>query len=426
MLDITICLVTNLFRIFLINRLVSIFLGRTKCEKNKNVLICGCFYIINTMLFLKFHIAWINIICNLIGISAIVSLYTKSIRTNIFVTCSIYLLNCGCDVAGTAIFIDYRDGELHSQVYAAIGVFLIFLCELLAEKIITVHEDTETTRNFPLILVPLCSIAIIWFLTYSNDCTNTGIAIVSLGLLILNLLMLYLYNLLVHSISQKYETEMLRQKVQIYSNQLENIRQSEEKIKTLRHDMKHHMNELKLLANKHNIVEIQKYIDHMDTFIQNPKEIVASGNLEIDSVLNYMLHKAKEELKTVLVKVVLPEDIKHSFDVNVLLGNLLENAIEAAKLTEKKYLSVNILLKKGVLKINIENSFVASNILQEELEGKDKIFLTTKREKEKHGIGLKSVKKIVEAYDGTMEVKTENDIFSVILLLYMSTVVKND
>lgn len=424
MFDIIICSVTNLFRIFLIDRLVSIFLGRSKCEKNKKILICGCFYIINTILFLEFHIAWINIICNLIGISAIVSLYTKSIRTNVFVTCSVYLLNCGCDVAGTAFFIDYRDGELHSQVYAAISVFMFFLCELLAEKLITIHEDTETTKNLSLILVPLCSIAIICFLTYSDDCTNTGIAIVSFGLLILNLLMLYLYNLLVHSISQKYETEMLRQKVQIYSNQLDNIRQSEEKIKTLRHDMKHHMNELKLLANKHDIVEIQRYIDHMGAFIQNPKEIVASGNLEIDSVLNYMLQKAKEELETVLVKVVLPEDIKHSFDVNVLLGNLIENAIEAAKITEKKYLSVNILLKKGVLRISIENSFVTSNIVQEKRDGKDKIFLTTKKDREQHGIGLKSVKKIVEAYDGTIEVSTENDIFSVMLLLYMSRVVK--
>lgn len=424
MLDVIICAVTNLFRIFLIDRLVTIFLGTSQCGKKKRILVCGCFYFINTMLFLKFHIAWINITCNLIGISAIVSLYTKSIRTNIFVTCSIYVLNCGCDVVGTALFINYRDGELHSQVYAAIGVFLIFLCELLAEKMITVHEDTETTRNFPLILVPLCSISIIWFLTYSDDCTNKGIAIVSFGLLILNFLMLYLYNLLAHSISQKYETEMLKQKVQIYSNQLDSIRQGEEKIKALRHDMKHHMNELKLLANRYEIVEIQKYIDHMEDFIQNPKVIVASGNLEIDSVLNYMLQKAKEELETVLVKVVLPEDIKHSFDVNVLLGNLLENAIEAAKLTDKKYLSVNILLKKGVLKISIENSFITSNIVQEEREGKDKIFLTTKGNKDQHGIGLKSVKKIVEAYDGTMEVTAENDIFNVTLILYMARIVK--
>lgn len=419
MFDFIICASANSFRIWLVDRFAKIFLGKADCKKGKNFFICVSFYLINTALFWKFHIAWINIICNLIGIAAIVSLYTKVFRTNVFVTCSIYLLNCACDVVGTALFINYRDGELHSQVYAAIGVFLIFLCELVAEKIITIHKNTETTRNLPLMLVPICSIGMIWFLTYFNGCTNMGIALVSLGLLLLNILMLYLYNLLVHSISQKYETEMLAQKVQIYSNQLNVIRQSEEKMKVLRHDMKHHLNELKLMANRHNIIEMQQYIDRMETSIQNPQEIVASGNLEIDSVLNYMLQKAREELKTVLVKVVLPEEVKHSFDVNVLLGNLLENAIEAARLTEKKYLSVNILLKKGVLRICIENSFITSNAIQ---EGKTLAWQTTKADKEQHGIGLKSVRKIVEAYDGTMDVTTENDLFNISLILYMSVV----
>ncbi len=108
--------------------------------------------------------------------------------------------------------------------------------------------------------------------------------------------------------------------------------------------MKHHMNEIKLLANQSDMVGIHDYIDQMEMFMHNPKEIVASGNMENDSLLNYMPQKAKEELETVCVKVMLPEDIKHSFDINVLLGNLLENAIEAAKQTDKKYLGVNILL----------------------------------------------------------------------------------
>lgn len=184
--------------------------------------------------------------------------------------------------------------------------------------------------------------------------------------------------------------------------------------------MKHHLNELMLLANKYDVPEIQGYIDRMREFIQNPDEMIASGNMEIDSVLNYMLQRAREVLKTVIVKVMLPEEIKHSFDINVLLGNLLENAIEAAQQTDKKYLSVNISLKRGVLKIMIENSFDISNIICEEQQGKGKVLLTTKPFKEQHGIGLKSVKKIVEKYNGTMNVSPQEDVFCVNLILYMS------
>lgn len=190
----------------------------------------------------------------------------------------------------------------------------------------------------------------------------------------------------------------------------------------MRHDMKHHMNELKLLANKYNVVEIQDYIDRMEYFIHNPKEIVSSGNVEIDSVLNYMLQKAKAELETVDVKVILPEEIMHSFDLNVLIGNLLENAIEAARKTERKYLNVYIALQKGVLKIQIENSYVTETISEVNKRDGSRIFLTTKKKKEQHGIGLKNVKKIVELYNGNIDIQTRGNIFSVKLILYMSMV----
>lgn len=420
MLDFIICAASNLFRMYLINRFIVVFLGKLEKGKVREFLVYTCFYIVNTALFWEFHTAWINVLCNLVGIGIIVRLHTKSVKIIPFVTCSIYLIHAGCDVVGTQLFINYKDGEVHSQVYAAIAVFLIFICELITEKIITNRKSLEEPQNFPLIFVPLCSIVVICLLTYLNACTDRGMAVVSMGLLIVNFFMLYLYNLLRRSISQKYETEMLRRKMQIYASQLDAILENEERIKILQHDMKHHMNELKLMANKRGVVEIQEYIDHMKDFIQNPNEIVDSGNVEIDSVLNYMLQKARRELKNVTANVMMPEKIKHSFDINILLGNLLENAIDAARQTEEKYLGVGITLKRGVLKIQIENTFMPEDIVKEKRKGIGTVFLTTKEAKEKHGIGLKSVRKIVEMYNGTMEVIPQNDIFCIKLILYMS------
>lgn len=419
MFDVMLSTLTNLFRIFLIDRCVSIFLG-IGVNKKKKYIVCGCFYIINTVLFWEFHTVWINMICNLIGIAAIVWLYTKSVKTNLFVTGTIYLVNCGCDVAATSLFINYRDGESHNQIYAVISFFLIFICELVIEKMITIHKDTEAVQNVSLALMPVCSIVVIALLIYSGTCSDIGLTIVSIGLLIANFLMLYLYNLLLHSISQQYEMEMLKTQVQVYANQLNVILRGEEKIKALRHDMKHHLNELMLLANKHDAAEIQEYLDQMKSFLQNPNELVESGNLEIDSVLNYMLQKAKKELETVDIKVVLPEKVRHSFDLNVLLGNLLENAIEAASKMENKYLSVDITLKRGILKVKIENSFESARILREEQQGEDMVLKTTKPFADQHGIGLKNVKKIVEKYDGTMAVTAQDGIFCVNLILYMA------
>ncbi len=419
MLDFMICALTNLFRIFLIGRCASIFLGADVDKKKKHI-VYGCFFVINTVLFWEFHTVWINMICNLMGIGAIVWLYTKSVRTNLFITGTIYLVNCGCDVAATSLFVNYRDGGAYNQIYAVISFFLIFMCELVIEKIITIHKDAEDAQNISLVLMPICSIIVITLLVYTDTCTDIGLTIVSIGLLIANFLMLYLYNLLLHSISQQYEMEMLKTQLQAYANQLNVVLRGEEKIKALRHDIKHHLSELMLLANKHDVAEIQKYIDEMNSFLKNPNEIVASGNLEIDSVLNFMLQKAEKELKTVDIKVMLPEKVRHSFDINVMLGNLLENAIKAAGKTENKYLSVHIKLKRGILKVNIENSFESSCILCEEQNRKDTILKTTKPFTEQHGIGLKNVKKIVEKYNGTMAVTAQEGIFCVNLLLYMA------
>ena len=461
MLDFAVCAWTNLFRILLVDRFASIFLGESLPEKiftrkkgigeewagkegngewvgkegtvewageegtgkkgkqkKRKLAVCAVFFVINTALFWEFHTAWLNILSNLLGIGAIVGLYTKSLRTNVFVTSSIYLINCGCDVAVYSLFTEYRDGNSYNQAYAVVVLFLILICEFLTERLITVRRDAGLPGNFPLILVPLCSISVICFLIYSGTGAGRETAIVSLGLLVINFLMLYLYNLLLRSLSQKYETAMLEQKVRVYAGELAIIRESEEKMKTLRHDLKHHLNEIKLLADREKVPEIQEYIERMESYIRNPDEIVSSGNGEIDSVLNYMLQKAREKLGTVTVRVMLPEKMKHDFDVNVLLGNLLENAIEAAVQTQQKYLKVDIAFKRGVLKIKIENSFLPGELQVRERRG-NRVFLSSKKAEGQHGIGLESVRRIVEAHDGTMEAGPRDGLFCVDLLLYM-------
>lgn len=416
MIDMIICVSTNLFRVYLIRRFMQIFFDGRDEGKIKQILTYGGFFFINTVTYLMFHLAWVNIICNLAGISLIVLLYTKSIKMNLFVTCSFYLINIGCDTVSTLPFIEYRDGKSFTQVYAVISVFLIFICELLTEKIINERKHVQNVQNFSLVLVPLCSIIMLCLLIYIKASTGSGLVIISVGLLMANFLIFYLYNMLSSTLSQKYENDVLRQKIQNYSNQMEIMLQGEEKVKALRHDMKHHMSELKLMAMKHENKAIQKYIDDMEEFIENPNEIVSSGNVEIDSMLNYMLQRAKKELRVVNIKMQIPAAVSHFFDLNVILGNLLENAIEAAMQTEEKQLDVDIKLKQGVMRIKIENSFNGR------IEKGQKGLLTTKEKKEQHGIGLSNVRKIVEKYNGIMEICPRDNIFCVKLILYMSKI----
>jgi sensor histidine kinase YesM len=316
-----------------------------------------------------------------------------------------------CDVVSTVPFVKYTEGKNTDQILFVAGDFLFLICELLVEKIVDTKAEVEH-QKFPLILVPICSVAIVFFMAYSGNELNMEIVVVSMGLLLINFLVLYLYNVLLRALMQSYENEMLNQKLQMYANQLDIITQNEKQIAALRHDLKHHLNELKLLAMQDEGEKIQNYIESMEEFIQNPDEIISSGNTEIDSLLNYMLKRGQKELKEVNVKVQLPEDMSHSYDINVILGNLLENAIEASAMTEDKILRGNISLKQNILKIRIENSY--NNNLKKGKSG----YITTKPDERHHGIGLKNVQRVVEKYNGLMEI-TENDLFCVKIIMYM-------
>lgn len=119
----------------------------------------------------------------------------------------------------------------------------------------------------------------------------------------------------------------------------------------------------------------------------------------------------------------MPTELAHSFDIVIILGNLLENAIDASKQTDEKVLNVYISFKQGVLKIEIENSFLEKLLLQEKNELGEVFFATTKRNKMQYGIGISSVKKIVEKYNGNMEIKHRNQRFFVKIILYLSSIV---
>lgn len=415
MIDVIVCAGFNLFRMYVIYRFIRIFLKETKHSRTKELLTYMLFWIMNTSLFLAFQLAWINVLCNLIGIGLLVSLYTCRWKEIFFITVSIYAVSMACDVFVMCIFVQYTDGNIYNQVYGAIGVLLVFFCELLIEKIVSNRKNIHNKYPWFLICIPLCSILLIIILIYTKSATYHGISGISLGLLFLNFLMFCFYNLLLKLLQEKYEMELMQYQSDIYRNQVQLMEEGMERVTALRHDLKHHMNELNLMAEKYHAKKMQNYIQDMQNFFQNPHEVIASGNFEIDSVLNYMFMKAEEMQLNVETDIQIPEQMQHTFDMNVILGNLLENAMEAAVQTEEKYINVKIQLRKGVLKMTIENSFVKERLKKSTENG----FFTTKRDAAQHGIGLKNVKRIVEKYQGEMAATTKENRFQVKIILYM-------
>ena len=147
--------------------------------------------------------------------------------------------------------------------------------------------------------------------------------------------------------------------------------------------------------------------------MENPNEVISSKNFEIDSILNYMIQQAKSAGISVSSRILIPEQFTHSFDFVIILGNLLENAIEAASNSSQKYIDLAIQLQKNVL-------YIDDGILQPTGNSNAPSFYTTKTtNRHQHGIGLNSVRKIVEKYNGTMDIHASDQTFCVKVILYI-------
>ncbi|MBU5425783.1 ATP-binding protein [Tissierella pigra] len=100
-------------------------------------------------------------------------------------------------------------------------------------------------------------------------------------------------------------------------------------------------------------------------------------------------------------------------DTVVILGNLLDNAIEASsKVENNRIIDIRIKYKNDILFIYVNNSFDGSIVYEGEK------MKTTKKDKETHGIELNNIEKILKKYDGTMKVYHTENRFHVDILMY--------
>ena len=114
---------------------------------------------------------------------------------------------------------------------------------------------------------------------------------------------------------------------------------SVEKIRALKHEFKKHFSMLETLSESKNYEELNKYLQEINAGFNQANKYIESGNIVIDSILNYKLQEMYEKDIKVDTEIVLLEKLDISFyDFNIILGNLLDNSIEAAEQTEEKYI----------------------------------------------------------------------------------------
>lgn len=408
--------------LYIVYRYMHCFFETTKVNRTRELLSYGFYFASEYLVVRRSNLPVIDVTTSILLLYLLTQIYPGKQGKKLLATFLIQGMNMFCEVAVVFLLNDNGgDGEYGSgSVY--IVVLLMFLCERLIEKfgIRNMRERTSLKHWDLLIFLPLISVIIVFALITSGiDNRYVGVTI-SVGIILLNLIVFYICDELVGAYIRLEESALVERQLESYSNQLDVLMKSEEKVRGLRHDLKHHLNEILMMADKNKAADIKDYIRNMQMYMTNENEYVSSGNTDIDSLLNLMLNKAKSELKKVKCKVSVPCELDiQAFDWNIILGNLVDNAIRAAKESEEGFLYIKISYQRGILLINIKNSYHG------ELVKTDDKYISTKEydrtdPSQLHGLGIKNVKKIVEKYNGSIEIEDEDGVFDVRILMYVA------
>ena len=176
------------------------------------------------------------------------------------------------------------------------------------------------------------------------------------------------------------------------------------------HDFKHKIMNLMMLADNNDIEGIKQYLEAENELLGKKLFYYKTGNDTVDTILNIKQKIAEKNGITFVINAEIPENCNiASADFASILGNLLDNAIEASEKEEEPFIEVNIKPVKKYLIVNILNKYTGSKDYSE----------TTKNEKHLHGIGIHSVKQTVKKYSGEFHTDILNEIFNVKIMIQM-------
>ncbi len=224
------------------------------------------------------------------------------------------------------------------------------------------------------------------------------------GLILINIICLYItINL---SDTHKREEKLVVEKKQNEYTQkyVQTINEQYEQTRRLRHDMKQYFTVLDGLISERKYSEARALISENYKSISCSEVVVNVGNNYVNSILNAKLTHAKSLQIDVICSIEKDLSGIESTDLCNLLGNMLDNAIEAAQecKTEKRSIELNISSLSNRLIVIVRNS-INHSILSENPN-----LVTSKHDKSEHGYGIKTIKSITEKYDGTIDFFEEN------------------
>lgn len=201
-----------------------------------------------------------------------------------------------------------------------------------------------------------------------------------------------------------FEIGLIKTQVSEQKKQHKLMLEYEDNLKKQQHDLKHHLAVIKKLSYE-NIDKLHEYLEELTQKLPNSNKKFCE-NIAVNSVVSYYESICKRKNIITKIELIIPEFNKQisDSDLAIILGNLLENAIEACeKVKNNRFIHLKSILQYNMLIITMDNSFDGELII------KDEKFYSTKRDD--FGIGLSSIIDIAQKHNGNATFEKNGYVF---------------
>lgn len=334
--------------------------------------------------------------------------------------CSLWIL-----IEKIIIFIFEEFGIRRTMTVAdtIISELLMFLLSVVAER--CMHK--KSGRDIPLhyvvlvLLIPMGSIYFVdnVFLLSEHYEEYTNFAVISsLVLLLANYVIFGIYDWMLQEAETRERNRLYELQLELCTRQAEEQERYNMDIRRVRHDINNHLVILLEMVQKRDVENAEKLISGLLDKVtkRDIKEISHSGNMVIDSLINYKNSIACKEGISFTTNVFVPANLPfRAGDLAIVFGNLIENGMDACRELEEgeRQMELYASYEKGMLIITVSNPYKGKRY-----KGEDGQFVTTKKDTVYHGLGILSVEQALESYHGELQVDASGGIFRATVLMY--------
>lgn len=293
------------------------------------------------------------------------------------------------------------------------GVIIAKIMQFYITRLILRNKYKNPISNYrwvAIIAIPVISVislcALMKAALINNDISPyilTGMICIILA----NIMTYYFFTVMNKEYENTIKAKLLEQQNDALKKSIADKDAFVKEMKAVRHDIKNQLLTIMQYADEGKNNDIKEYVNVLtNNYLPNILNYINTNNAAFDAVINSKIAVCNQ--KNIFMEVNIKQDTNISIppvEIAVLFGNLLDNAIDAAKDTNEKRITLDIQKNASYLIIFVSNS-IKSSVLKD-----NKNLETSKPDKELHGIGIKSIKNIVEKHNGMIQFYEEEDEF---------------